>query len=52
MKPPEPFSEEWCAVAGREHNPHCKTISVPIDGAIFQIILVILIITYLKWKNN
>jgi len=35
------FSPCWCAVAGRENNPHCKD-SLPINSNYFIIPMIIL----------
>jgi len=53
--PPPPFSGDceifspcWCAVAGRQNNPHCKP-SVSINSSVFIIAMIIfgsLLISY------
>lgn len=48
----KPFTPCWCAVAGRENNPHCKNVaSVPIDNPVFIIAMIFIgICVFLKCK--
>lgn len=55
MKPPEPcpvFSACWCAVAGRENNPHCSALNVPIESNILAILIVSFILVYVFCKKH
>lgn len=51
-KPPpfsncEVFSPCWCAVAGRENNPHCQKSALPIQNDFLATLIVAGILAYM-----